>query len=57
MRNNNNNLDSSVAIRIVKPGSIYLHTSALRQWIIRKERSFNTQQWEKVKLLNQQLVL
>ncbi len=57
MPNNNNNLESTVAIRIVKPGATYLHTLALRQWIIRKERSFNTQEWEKVKLLNQQLVV
>ena len=38
----------SQEVNLVRPGKTYLHTLALKQWLLRKERSFEEQDKEEI---------
>ena len=48
MRNGNSN-QSPQFVNLVRPGKTYLHSLSIRQWLLRKEQSFELQDLEEVK--------
>ena len=44
-----NSSQSPQFVNLVRPGKTYLHSSRIRQWLLRKEKSFELQELEEVK--------
>ena len=49
MMSNSNSSQSPQSVNLVRPGKTYLHSLSIRQWLLRKEQSFELQDLEEVK--------